>query len=121
MKPVLVLILTKQGTLQNGLVALLTTIPQISTVLVTEDADSGLRMLNDHCPRLILLDMDLPEDGAHGLLRHINCQSLHIGSIALVDNAQQKQETETLGATVVLFKGFQAAKMISTIEQILAE
>ena len=121
MKPILVLIFTKQGALQNGLLALLTTIPQISTVLVAEDADSGLRMLNDHRPRLLLLDMDLPENGAQTLLKQVKCQSLHIGSIALVDNAQQKQKAETFGAHVVLFKGFQAVKMITTIEKILAE
>ena len=62
MKPRLALIITKRGALQNGLLALLTTIPQISAVLVAEDDAAGLRMINDHRPGLILLDMDLPED-----------------------------------------------------------
>jgi DNA-binding NarL/FixJ family response regulator len=121
MKRTLVLIVTKQGTLQTGLLALVTTIPQISTVLVAEDANIALRMLNEHCPRLLLLDMDLPEDGAQNLLKEIKSQSPSIGTIAIVDNAQQKQETETLGANVVLFKGFQAVKIITIIENILAE
>ncbi len=121
MKPILVLILANHGTLQNGLLALLTTIPQISTVLVAEDTDSGLRMLNEHRPRLLLLDMDLGEDGAQAILEQIKSQSLHIGTIALVDSVSQKGKAESLGADGVLFKGFSATKLISAIEEISAE
>ena len=119
MKPILALILTNHGTLQNGLLALLTTIPQISTVLVAEDADSGLRMLQDHRPRLLLLDMDLAEDGAQAILKQIKSQSLHIGTIALVDSVPQREKAESLAADGVLLKGFSATKLISAIEEIL--
>lgn len=121
MKPILALIITKQGALQNGLLALLTTVPQISTVLVAEDADSGLRMLQDHRPRLLLLDMDLPEDGAQAILKQIKSQSLHIRTIALVDSEPQREKAESLGADSVLFKGFSATKLISAIEEILEQ
>lgn len=118
MKPILVLILTNHGILQNGLLALLTTIPQISTVLVAEDVDSGLRMLQDHRPRLLLLDMELPEDGAQAILKLIKSQSLCIRTIALVDSVLQREKAESLGANGVLFKGFSAATIISAIEEI---
>ena len=121
MKPTLVLIITQQGTLQNGLVALLTTIPQISAVLVAEDASSGLRMLKDHRPRLVLLDMALPEDDAQTILKQIDSQWPGIRCIALTDSVQQKQTAETLEADVVLLKGFQAAKLIAVTEGLLSQ
>ena len=74
MKPILALIITKQSVLQTSLLALLTTIPQIRAVLMAEDADSGLRILKDHQPRLVLLDMDLPEDEAQMILQQIEAQ-----------------------------------------------
>lgn len=119
MKPNLAIIFSKQGTLQNGLLALLTTILQISTVLVAEDADSGVRMLQDHRPRFLLLDMDLAEDGATTVLEQIKSQSLHTGVIAFVDSMLQGQKAEYSGADRVLLKGFSAAKFISSIEEIL--
>ena len=121
MKPTLALIITKQGTLQNSLLALLTTIPQISAVLLAEDAPSGLRMLKDHRPRLVLLDMDLPEDNAQTILKQIESQWPGIRCIALTDSVQQKQAAETLAADVVLFKGFRATKLIAVTEDLLSK
>ena len=121
MKPALALIISEQGTLQYSLLALLTTIPQISAVLVAEDAPSGLRMLKDRRPRLVLLDMDLPEDDAQTILKQIEAQWPGIRCIALTDGVQQKQAAETLAADVVLFKGFSAAKLISVTEELLSQ
>ncbi len=121
MKPALALIITKQSSLQNGLLALLTTIPQIGAVLVAEDAPSGLRMLKNHRPILLLLDMDLPEDDALTILKQIEAQWPGIRCIALTDSVQQKQAAETLAADVVLFKGFSAAKLIAVTEELLAQ
>ncbi len=121
MKPTLALVITKQGTLQNGLLALLTSIPQISVVLVAEDAASGLRMLKDHRPGLVLLDMDLPDDDAQTIFKQIGSLWPGIRCIALTDSVQQKQVAKTLAADVVLFKGFSAAKLISVTEELLAQ
>ena len=121
MKPTLALVITQQGTLQNGLLALLTSIPQISAVLVAEDASSGLRMLKDHRPTLVLLDMDLPEADGQTILKQIESQGPGIRCIALTDSVQQKQAAETLEADIVLFKGFQAAKLIAVTEELLSQ
>jgi DNA-binding NarL/FixJ family response regulator len=121
MKPALALIITKQSSLQNGLLALLTTIPQISAVLVAEDAASGLRMLKNHQPILLLLDMELPEDDAQTILKQIEAQWPGIRCIALTDSVQQKQAAETLEVDAVLFTGFSAAKLIAVIEELLSQ
>ena len=121
MKPALALIVASAGMLQNGLLALMTTIPQISAVLVAEDISSALRMIADHRPRLLILDMVLPEDGAQTILVEIKSQSLDIGSVALVDSVQQGQKAQLLGADGVLLKGFSAAQLISVTEEILGQ
>ena len=118
MKSTLVLIVTKQGALQNGLLALLTTIPQISTVLIAEDAGSGVRMLQAHHPGLLLLDMDLHEDDALTIIKQLKTQSTPIQFVALVDSVQQGQKVESLGADGVLLKGFSATSLMSTIEEV---
>ena len=120
MKNVLILIVSYPGDLQNELLALLTTIPQIQIVLVVEEAPSALRIIATHRPGLVLLDMNLPVDHAPMILRQIKTQWPEIQAVAFADTVQQKQEAETLGVNSVLFKGFQAAKMITIIEEILA-
>ena len=42
-------------------------------------------------------------------------------TMGLVDNVQQGQKAESLGADSVLLKGYSAAKLISVTEDILGE
>jgi len=121
MKPVLVLILSKQGALQNGLLALLTTIPQINAVLVAQDVDSGRRMLQDHRPGLLLLDMDLPQYAAQSMLNQLNSHSSSSKWIALVDSVYQGQQAKSLGADEVLLQGFSSTTLITVIENLVGQ
>ena len=81
-KPFLALIAVVPSTLQNGLMALMTTTPQISAVLVAEEASLVLRIVKDHRPALIVLDMDFPD--AQLLLNHIKSSWSFIRCILLV-------------------------------------
>lgn len=113
-KSVLALIAVVPGTLQNGLMALMTTTPQISTLLVAEEASSVLRMVKDHRPALILMDMDFPD--AQMLLEQIKSSWSFIRCILLVDSVDQEKEAEN--ADAVLIKGFAAEKFFATIEDL---
>ena len=83
-KTILVLVVSSSGELQNGLLALTTTIHGIGAVLVAEDADSALRMVAIHQPALIILDMFLLKDQA--VIHEIKTQWPQIHLIVLVDN-----------------------------------
>ena len=120
-KPALALIVTGPGSLQKGLVAMITTMPQIQAVLVTEEASAALRMIADHRPALVLLDMVLPGNGAGTVLKEIRTRWPLTRCIVLADDVQQQQESETAGADAVLIKGFPAAKLVATIEGLLSQ
>jgi DNA-binding NarL/FixJ family response regulator len=113
-KPFLALIAVVPSTLQNGLMALMTTTPQISAVLVAEEASLVLRIVKDHRPALIVLDMDFPD--AQLLLNQIKSSWSFIRCILLVESADQKREVEN--ADAVLIKGFTAEKLFGTIEDL---
>jgi DNA-binding NarL/FixJ family response regulator len=119
-KPALALIVTGPGSLQKGLVAMITTMPQIQAVLVTEEASAALRMIADHRPALVLLDMVLPGNGAGTVLKEIRTSWPSTRCIILADDIRHQQEAEAAGADVVLIKGFTAATFLVTVEGLLS-
>ena len=120
-KPTLALIATRPGPLQNGLVALMTTMPQVNAVIVAEEAASALRMIADHLPTLVLLEMALPGEGTATLLKQIKATWPLTRCIVLANDVRQQQEAEAAGADVVLLKGFPAARLIAAIERLLSD
>ena len=120
-KPTLALIVTGPGSLQNGLVAMMTTMPQIQAVLVAEDASAALRMMADHRPALVLLDTMQTGMEAGTVLKEIKTRWPSTRCIVLADDVRQQQEAEAAGADAVLIKGFPAAKLTATIEGLLSE
>ena len=115
-KSVLALIAVVPHTLQNGLMALMTTAPLISTLLVAEDASSVSRMVKDHRPALIVMDMDFPD--AQMLLEQIKSSWPFTRCILLVDSVDQIKDAEN--ADAVLMKGFAAEKLFETIEALFS-
>lgn len=116
-KTILVLVVSSSGELQNGLLALTTTIPGISAVLVAEDASAALRMVDIHQPALIILDMFLLKDQA--VIHKLKSQWPQIHLIVLVDNSTRRKEATEAGADSVLIKGFPAQKLVEIIETMI--
>jgi DNA-binding response OmpR family regulator len=119
MKPKLALVITGEEDLQNGLLALLTTIPAVSAVLIAETSNSGLRIMQTHSPALVLLDMQVPHDGGTEILIKSRSHWPGIRIIALIEETDQKPTARNLGADLVLYKGFAASKIISAVEDLL--
>lgn len=113
------LIVTGPGSLQNGLLALMTAMPQIEVVGEADDASSAQQMVVEHRPDLVLLDMDLPGNDPCALLRQIKNDWPATRCIALADDVQHQQESEAAGADIALVKGFAPAQLIATIERLL--
>jgi DNA-binding NarL/FixJ family response regulator len=116
-KSVFALIIAGPGTLQNGILALITTVPQINAALVAEDVSSALRMIENHQPRIIILDMSFPN--VRDIVRQIKVQYPHIHLIVLAEDTSQEKESEALEADRVLIKGFSAKKLIVIVEKFL--
>ena len=116
-KTVLALIVATPSSLQNALMALMTTFSQISAVLVAEEANLALRMVEDHHPALIVLDVDFPE--SQTLLKQMKTQWPRARCILLVNSFEQKEDVTD--ADAVLIKGFPVEKLNGTVEELLAQ
>jgi DNA-binding NarL/FixJ family response regulator len=116
-KSILALVVSSSGSLQNGLLALATTFPGINAVLVAEDADSTLRMIENHHPALIILDLSLSQ--VKDLIKEIRAQWPRIQLIVIVEDTAEQKEAEELGVCRVLLKGFSTQKFITMVDEII--
>ena len=114
-----VLIVAKPGRVRDGLQALLAAISQTEIVGPADDGPSALRMITEHHPVLVLLDADLPDDGAPTVLGRIKSEWPQIRCIVLADNVRQQQAAQAAGADSVLIKGFPAAQLFATIKRLI--
>jgi len=120
MRPVLALVAIRPGSLQDSLVALVTTLHQVNTVLIAEDAASALRAIAKHRPALVLLETSIPAEDGQSALRQIKTEWPSTRCIALADDVHEQDEAEASGADVVLLKGYPAAELIAAVERLLA-
>lgn len=119
-KPILTLIATASDSLQSGLMAIMTTMPQVHAFIMAQESNLALRMIAERHPALVLLDMALPGEGAQRVMQHIRNRWPLTRCIALADDVQQGQDAQAAGADVVLIKGFSPAKLIAVIEELLS-
>jgi DNA-binding NarL/FixJ family response regulator len=117
-KSILALVVSSSGHFQNGLLALVTTIPSISAVLVAEDTESALRLVENHQPALVILELSSCQ--VQDIITQIKTQWPQIYLIILVDDLMQGQDAETFGANRVLIKGFPPNKLVEVVEEIVA-
>ena len=114
-----VLIAARPGPLRIGLQALLTMMPQIRTIEKADNLTATMEAVKEHRPDLVLLDTNLSDNGVTDILslaKPANTQSRYL---ILTDNAEQRQSAEAAGADVALVKGFPAARLFETIDELL--
>ena len=118
-QPLKALIVAKPGRVCDGLQALLTAIPEISSIAQTDEATSALRMIAERRPDLVLLDFSLTGDEIRAMLRQIKAGSGQTKCLVLADDAEEGQIAEAAGADAILIKGFTAQKFIKTVRRLL--
>ena len=87
MRSTLALIAIRPGSLQDSLVALMTTMQKVNSVLIAEDAASALRTAAQHRPALVVLEMNLGAEETHAVLKEIKSRWPLTGCIAVADGA----------------------------------
>jgi DNA-binding NarL/FixJ family response regulator len=115
-KAVLTLIASNAGSLQNGIVALLTTIPQINAVLSADNLKHALSLAKEHQPKLTILEIAWPNIRDAITQFKTQCASTHL--IVLVDDLSQQIEAEECGADMVLIKGFSPHQLTAILENL---
>ena len=114
------LIVTHRESLQNGLQALVMSIPQVDIIGQVDNGARALQIIQEHHPGLVLLDTNLPNSEEWQMLEQIKTLWPEIQCVVLADDVQQQREAMTLGADLVLLKGFPPAKLAETIEALVA-
>ena len=112
----LALIAARPGDLQDSLVALMTTVPQVGAVLIAEDAPSALRTMARHRPALVVIETQLDAQESCVPLREIKAGWPSTACVALAGDVEQRRQALSAGADVVLIAGFPPSELIAAIE-----
>ena len=115
------LIVSQPGPLRDGLRALLTAMPQIEIIGEAGDMTSALRMIEGHCPTLVLSDADLPGDEVWNTLKTTKANWPEVRWIVLANTVEQQQAAARAGADSAPLKGFLAEKLVATIEGLIKQ
>ncbi len=115
------LIIARSGQLRESLLVLLRAIPQIERIDQADDALSAVSLRPEVHPNLVLCDFDLPLDEALTMLNLIKARWPQSRCVALVEDERARQAAAVVGIDVVLTKGVLAARLLETIEGLLAK
>ena len=115
-----VLIISKKGSLRDGLAALLDAIPHVGVVDTADSLDEALRTSEpERTPVLIVLDARAAGADIWLAVRRAKARWREGRCIVLADNFDQHGEAEAAGADAVLINGFPAAKLDATLVRLL--
>lgn len=118
MKTIEVIIITRSVVLQQGLGALLESLPQISRVKATRDLQSAFTLIEEHQPRIVLLDETLLGKDPKPALEKTRSLSPETSRVLLTDDVQ-KMELILTHAEAVCIKGISPDALASTVTTLL--
>jgi len=116
----LALIAAPPDSLRYSLRALLARLPQIDEVRAVEDTRLLLTALSELKPRLVIVDANLLRDEAGPVLSQVKTVAAETRLVVLVDHAHQQHALQMTPADLVLLKGYPAADLFASLEQMLA-
>ena len=119
MKTVEILIVTRSIVLQQGLGALLECLPDVTSVKTVGDMQSAYAWIEEHQPRIVLLDESLVTKNPNLALESIRSLSPRACRVLLADNIQSANLLLT-HAEAVLIKGIQPSAIASIISNLLS-
>jgi CheY-like chemotaxis protein len=91
-------------------------------VIGARDGLEALAQLNEHHPRVILLDWMMPKLDGPGFARALQQRGLRPGIplIILTADGNARQKAEAIGAEAFFRKPFDLPELLNTVEQFLA-
>lgn len=115
------LILVRSKPLCHGLQRLLKAIPRIAMVNQAHDRIAALDMAAATHYAVVLLDFDMPGNGAlaTATIQELKERCPETQCVVLVDSEQEQQAAIAGGADVALFKGVLATRLLAIVEGLL--
>jgi DNA-binding NarL/FixJ family response regulator len=118
MNTIEILIVTRSVVLQQGLGALLESLPQISRVKATKDLQDAHALIAEHQPKIVLLDEAMLGKDPASALEKIRSISPETSRILLTDDVQKTALLVT-HAEAVCIKGISPDALASTVTNLL--
>jgi DNA-binding NarL/FixJ family response regulator len=115
-----VLIVSTRRSLQEGLEALLASLPEIRILARVRSAEQAVGILENLSPDLLLLDVEGLGEESHQLLAMLQNNHPKSKSLVLVESLRQQTQVQVVGADVALIKGYPADELIETVKALLA-
>jgi DNA-binding NarL/FixJ family response regulator len=115
-----VLIITRSVALQQGLVALLESLPGISTVKAVKELSISYIWIESHQPRTVLLDMVVAGSDPRGTLEKIQMLSPETQRILLVDQVEDVRWVPQY-AEAILIKGAPPSAVATIVTNLLSK
>jgi DNA-binding NarL/FixJ family response regulator len=110
-----VLIADDRHTTRQGLRALLTLLPQVEVIGEARDGDESVRMVSEHLPDVVLMDMQMPVMNGLEATRRIKTQWPEVRVIVLTMYDMYRAEALAAGADAFLLKDGVAESLAGTI------
>jgi ribosomal protein S18 acetylase RimI-like enzyme len=118
--PASALIVAPSDPLRESLAVLARAIPQIGRIEQATDLDSVLSKHTGAPPDLILCDFESVQDQTITTFQRVKLQWPRVRCVLLVEDETAYRRARAIGADVVLTKGVRAARLLETIEELLA-
>ncbi|MBN9389802.1 MAG: response regulator transcription factor [Chloroflexi bacterium] len=125
------IVYTKNKTLNEGLAALLRSLPQIQVVIQVDEFNSAIHPVTNGASTLLVVDASLftltespniTNQEVIKALQNVKRLTPVVASLVLVDSIEQKQALEgDPGIDGVLLKGFRAVDFLAVIEEMLQQ
>jgi DNA-binding NarL/FixJ family response regulator len=116
MREARILVVSKEASLRDGMVTLLTSHPGIGEISQARSRSEALRLIKVSAPELVILDL---REGLLKLLQDIRNQCPGVKSLLLVEGMHQQTQAQVAGADVALIKGYPAHELIETVQALL--
>jgi DNA-binding NarL/FixJ family response regulator len=109
------------GRVQDGLRALLSSLPRLQVVGVASTVSETLDVAAALKPALLVVDADLGGHAAPPFLRLLRAASPDARLLVLADTAQQQAELAEVGIGGVLLKGAGGAELLAMAESLISQ
>ena len=111
-----VLVVARAGGSYEGLQALIESIPELAHVQHVSDYPSAISLVNDRCPDLLLVNIELPVSELEALLKYIIATCPRSRCIVLANDVNQQDHIRSIGADVVELVGISAPGLAEIIQ-----
>jgi two-component system nitrate/nitrite response regulator NarL len=102
---------------RDGVVATVNAVPEFQVVAQGECGGDAVRIARQHCPDIMLLDVNMPESGIDAT-REISAISPSVKTVMLTACDGVENAAREAGARTLIAKGVSSAELVTTLRAV---